>query len=125
MERSLHQQGFSVNDFSSDANQTKITDMDAKEKKVALEILKRNITGYRGNIKQTDALRAMEEYASQVKDEWISVENPPEDYGDYLMCLGNKILGIGYWNGSEWDYEFETGTGTHWMPLPSPPNKNT
>lgn len=50
----------------------------------ANEILKKHITGYRGNIKQSDAVRAMEEYSNQKLVEFIKWYNETNNIGQHI-----------------------------------------
>lgn len=72
---------------------------------------------------------AMEEYASQFKSEWLSVEKVfPNPYTTVLFCTDMGYVSQGY--RAEVGKSFrETYIGqgfdnvTHWMPLPKPPIK--
>ena len=52
------------------------------------------------------------------KTEWISADNPPKEFGKYLVaCKGIDIPQIRLWEGT-WDSLAEV---THWQPLPKLP----
>ena len=63
----------------------------------------------------------------KAKDEWVSVETPPEKFGWYLgwgqRFSPTKLL---WWDCANWQYPGGESPSclqhmTHWMPLPEPP----
>ena len=60
-------------------------------------------------------------------NDWISVKDElPIETDDYLVCLPNGHIHIGYWmSGEFWSTGYYTSSWevTHWMPLPAPPKE--
>lgn len=74
---------------------------------------------------------AMEAYADQYRDKWISVERPPKDMDDVLVIDSGCIIGTAvYSSDKKLKYQkcwFNVHAQkwvddiTHWQPLPTPP----
>lgn len=64
-----------------------------------------------------------------LKAEWISAENPPEEYRDeygelipFLVCCQGTVYPFrAMYDGTNWGDGIGVLNVTHWMPLPEPP----
>ncbi len=72
-------------------------------------------------------LQAMEEYADQQKDEWISVEDRLPDSGQCVLLYSySGDVSEGAWlsekkHFAQWRWNAVLLNVSHWRPLPSPP----
>lgn len=73
----------------------------------------------------------LEGYSKQSEGEWISAENPPDDYRDeygelipFLVCCHGTVYPFrALYDGKNWGDGIGVLRVTHWMPLPEPPKK--
>lgn len=69
-------------------------------------------------------------YRKQEEGEWISAENPPEEYRDecgelipFLVCCQGTVYPFrAMYDGANWGDGIGVLKVTHWMPLPEPPD---
>lgn len=70
-------------------------------------------------------------YRKQREGEWITAENPPEEYRDeygelipFLVCCKGTVYPFrAMYDGTNWGDGIGILKVTHWMPLPEPPVK--
>lgn len=68
-------------------------------------------------------------YRKQSEGEWISAENPPEEYREssgelipFLVCCQGTVYPFrAMYDGANWGDGIGVLKVTHWMPLPEPP----
>lgn len=74
----------------------------------------------------TDCLIMVKQALQQRESEWISVEDRlPEEFKSVLVC-GDDIRSVALYKDAIFYVDFSVlhhSKVTHWMPLPTPPNK--
>lgn len=97
------------------------------EKMAEKEYPKPPFLGHYGNIARSSRIEGFIK-GHQKATEWISVETPPKEKGDYLITTitGVTILN---WDGENFYHEdwgfVQNSVITHWQPLPHPPQNKS
>lgn len=105
------------------------------EKKQIEEIRKDIFAAFGGYAKWEEDWQSLAEavynagYRKQSEGEWISVENPPDEYRDeygelipFLACCKGTVYPFrAVYDGKNWGDGIGVLEVTHWMPLPEPP----